>query len=234
MDQVDPTASATPEAATSFELTKFERCRVAFRTLLSRAHFRSGESSRRTCIFAGVHLVDVQPSGGFRLWCKFNDGMEGVVDLLRYRSRSLLPQMGNRTRLLRIRGDRWGCPALGRVHRRLLRLGPGAPSGVAEGSRAGRDLGATAPEYRGRPVWSSPRPWMGSAWGACSPTGRRASRTSPPGSMNGKFERWRTEEGFFGTVKAKGWGLVWDEWVEITADCVYERIVGRRGRDGSA
>ena len=27
------------------------------------------------------HIVNVRPLGGYRLWCKFEDGFDGVVDL---------------------------------------------------------------------------------------------------------------------------------------------------------
>ena len=233
MDQVDPTASATPEAATSFELTKFERCRVAFRTLLSRAHFRSGESSRRTCIFAGVHLVDVQPSGGFRLWCKFNDGMEGVVDLSdiaadRY-CRKWETEPGFFESVVidggALRWDEYIDVCYDSVRARLLGLPKEAELDEIWGHR---------PRVPGTPSVVFAKAMDGFRVGCVFSDGTKGIADFAAWSMNGKFERWRTEEGFFGTVKAKGWGLVWDEWVEITADCVYERIVGRRGRDGSA
>ena len=43
-------------------------------------------------------------------------------------------------------------------------------------------------------------------------------------SMNGKFERWRTEEGFFESVNVKDGCLHWDDWVDIWSDCVYARV----------
>ena len=68
-------------AGNTFELTLLERCRVAFRTLLSRVtRVLVGRIlSQGWYLHVVLHLVDVRPREGFRLWCKFNDGMQGAA-----------------------------------------------------------------------------------------------------------------------------------------------------------
>ena len=232
MDQVDPTVSATPEAGTSFELTKFERCRVAFRTLLTRAVTSIRRIlSQDLYLFAGEHLIDVQPRGGFRLWCKFNDGMEGVVDLSDIAADPYCRKWSTERGFFQsvvidggaLRWDEYIDVCHDSVRARLLGLPKEAELDEIWGHR---------PRVLRTPSVVFAKAMDGFRVGCVFSDGTKGIADFADWSMNGKFERWRTEEGFFGSVRAKGWGLVWDEWVDITGDCVYERIVGRRNQHG--
>ena len=232
MDQVDaavPLASSAGE--TRLELTKLERCRVAFRTLLSCAESLIRRILSHDWYFVGdVHLVDVRPSDGFRLWCKFNDGMEGVIDLSDLASvpycRKWVTDPGFFESVVvdggALRWDEDIDVCYDAIRARML--------GLPQEAELDEIWGDDRAMVSAGPAVVFAKAMDGFRVGCVFADGTKGVADFSDWAANGKFERWRTEPGFFESVEAKGWGLVWDDWVDIWRDCVYERVVGRRGR----
>ena len=176
----------------------------------------------------GVHLVDVKPLDGFRLWCKFNDGMEGVVDLSDLAAdvycRKWKTEPGFFESVVidggALRWDEYSDFCYDSVRARLL--------GLPKEAELDEIWGKEAPTVPRPPDVIFAKAVDGFRVGCVFTDGTKGVADFSDWSTNEKFERWRTEEGFFGSVKAKGWCLHWDDWVEIWSDCAYERVVGAR------
>ena len=230
VDQVDtPVPPEGPAGDPPFELGGLDRCRVAVRTLLSRAKFLLRRVlSPEWYLFSGAHLVDVEPHDGFRLWCKFNDGLEGVIDLSDLAAdpycRKWKTEPGFFESVVIAGGalqwDEYIDVCYDAVRARLL--------GLPKETELDEIWGDVPPRVPRSPdlVFAKAmevlRVWCVFA------DGTKGVADFSDWSMNGKFERWRTEPGFFESVKVKGWCLHWDDWVDIWSECVYERVDGGR------
>ena len=169
------------------------------------------------------HIVAVEPRSGHRLWCKFNDGYQGVADYsdlaeTPYCRKWLEPGFFEAVVVDggSLRWDDMIDVSADHVRARLLGLPKEATL---------EEIWSHVGEFREYPDIREAETMPGYAVHCIFGDGFEGRADFSAWADNPKFGKWKTTEGYFASMRNRGWGLQWGEWDDIWNDCVYENVL---------